>query len=110
MDQNQADMIDKVDDLIESLSCQLEKQISMAVQGDWGGVESLMSDAENLIQKIAQLKVIDSPALMEKKNKLQNMYKKLSLIIAGNKDETFAELTKVRKNKTVVGVYKKGAC
>ena len=95
----------QADVLIEDMCHLLEKQTAMAIQGDWVGVEALTSDTENLVQKIAELKVTDSVSLAEEKNKLQNMYKKLSLITAGNKDETFAELIKVRKSKKIMHAY-----
>jgi len=110
MGRNETDATNTADVLIEDLCRLLAKQTAMAIQGDLAGVEALMSDAENLMQQIAQLKVTDSASLREKKNKLQNMYKKLSLIIAGSKNETFAELIKARKSKSVLSVYKKGAC
>ena len=110
MGRDETDAINTADALIEDICRLLEKQTAMAIQGDSVGVEALMPDAKNLMQQIAELKVTDSVSLNEKKNKLQNMYKKLSLIIAGSKEETFAELTKVRKSKTVLGVYKKGIC
>jgi len=106
MDRNETEAINTADVLIEDLCHLLEKQTAMAIQGDLAEVEALMSDAENLMQKIAQLKVAGSASLTEKKNKLQDMYKKLSLIITSSKDETFAELVKVRKNKTMVKAYR----
>ena len=106
MGSNETDTINTADVLIEDICCLLAKQTAMAIQGDLAGVEALMSDSENLMRQIAELKVTDSASLNVKKNKLQNMYKKLSLIIAGSKNETFAELTKVRKSKKVLKAYK----
>ncbi len=105
MDRNETEAINTADVLIEDLCQLLEKQTAMAIQGDLAGVEALMPNAENLMQKIAQLRVTDSASLTERKNKLQNMYKKLSLIITSSKDETFAELAKVRKNKKIMHAY-----
>jgi hypothetical protein len=110
MDCSETEAINTADVLIEDLCQLLEKQTAMAIRGDLVGVEALMPNAENLMQKIAQLRITDSASLTERKNKLQNMYKKLSLIITSSKDETFAELIKARKSKTVLGAYKKGAC
>jgi len=103
MDRNEAEV------LIEELCDLLGKQTAMAIRGDFGEVEALMSDAENLTQKITALDAADSVSLTEKKSKLQDMYKKFSLVITDSKDETFAELIKTRKSKAVLSVYKKGA-
>ena len=105
MDRSETEAINTADVLIEDLCQLLEKQTAMAIQGDLVGVEALVSDAEDLMHKIAELKVADSPSLIEKKKKLQSMYKQLSVVIAGSKDETFAELAKARKNKKIMHAY-----
>lgn len=110
MERNETDTINAADMLIKDMRDMLAKQTAMAIQGDMDGVEALLSDTENLMQKIAELKVTDSASLMDKKNELQRMYEKLILIIAGHKNETFQELTKTRKSKAVLGVYKKDIC
>ena len=103
MDHNTADV------LIKDICYLVEKQTAMAIRGDLDGVEASMHDAEDLMQQIPELKAADSASLAEKKSELQDMYKKLSLIIAGNKNDTFAELIKVRKSKKVFRAYKNNA-
>ena len=67
MDPNEADAIYTAEVLIEDLCDLLDKQTSMAIRGDLVGVEALVSDAEDLMHKISELKVADSPSLIEKK-------------------------------------------
>jgi len=98
--------IDKQIHLLDKLQSLLEKQIELARQGNISKVEILSKQAGSVVGKIAQTGVLELPEFKNRQGQLQKLYEDLCLAITAQKAGTTEELSRVRKGKKTVEVYR----
>jgi hypothetical protein len=106
---NSADIIpNEKTHLLDELQNLLEKQIELTHQGnpDNRHLEPLSKQADLLVEKIAQEGILELPEFKNRREHLQKLYQHLCLVITAQKTETVEELSRVRKGKKTVGIYR----
>lgn len=109
MNDNNADIIsNEKTHLLDELQNLLEKQIELAHQGnpDNRHFEPLSKQADLLVEKIAQERILELPEFKNRREHLQKLYQHLCLVITAQKAETDEELSRIRKGKKTIGIYR----
>jgi len=94
--------------LLNKLQVLLEKQITLARQGNSSDtrLELLNKQAGFLVKKIAQTRVLKRAEFRKQREQLQKLYENLSLTIAAKRAEVREELSRVRKGKKTIETYR----
>lgn len=92
--------------LLNELCGLLGKQIELARQGNISEVEVLSRSADSIAQEVARTGILKLAEFRDRREQLRQLYEALCLAIVAQKAETGAELTRVRKGKKAVGVYR----
>jgi hypothetical protein len=94
--------------LLEKLHNLLEKQIRLLQKGDHAGkkFEELSSQADALVKKIAQERLLHSAQFTGRRSQLQKLYDRLYMTILTQKDETARQLNRLRKGKKTIVTYR----
>ncbi len=97
---------DKRSRLLDDLQNLLDKQIELAHQGRVGGVEKLSAEADRLVGEIVRAGMLELPELQKRREHLQKSYEDLRLVLTAQKADVSRELSRVRKGKKAIGVYR----
>ena len=92
--------------LLDELQNLLEKQIKLAHQGNISGLVQLSKKTETLVEKIVKTGACASPEFVDRRDKLEKLYKELYLIVTTQKVETHDKLSQVRKGKRLIRSYR----
>jgi hypothetical protein len=98
-------MTDKQAHLLDGLENLLERQIQLAQQGNISGVTTLSEQADSLVQEIAQAGILELTEFENRRERLQELYERVSLALAAEKADTAERLSRVRKGKKLLGTY-----
>ncbi len=95
--------------LLDELQVLLEKQIELARQGNIKDVGILSERGAWLVEKIAQTGILD-PAPRRggggRREKLRKLYEDLCLAITAQKADVSEKLSRVRKGKKTIQIYR----
>jgi CRISPR/Cas system-associated protein Csx1 len=94
--------------LLQELQNLLEKQIESANQGNIKDVESLSRQANSLVEKCLQSRILGQADLKNQREKLQKLYEQLSLALSAQRAETSEQLSRIRKGIKTLHVYRGG--
>jgi len=109
MNANSVRHISKKDEnLLNDLQTLLEKQIELAHKGDIKGVESLSKQANSLVEKCVQSRILEQADLKIKGEKLQKLYEQLSLALSAQRADISEQLSRIRKGRKTLHVYRRG--
>jgi hypothetical protein len=92
---------------LSELQCLLEKQIQAAMKNDFKTVEKLAEQTENKIQQLLKGDFQKSPDFEKQHKYVLGLYKKLDLIIAGEKATLLHQQKLVDKVRKTLSVYGK---
>jgi hypothetical protein len=70
---------------LDELQCLLEKQIQAAMRSDFKSVEKLAEQTDTKVQELLQCELLKSPDFEKQHKHILGLYKKLDLIMAGEK-------------------------
>ena len=93
--------------LLNDLQGLLEKQIEMARRGNLRRVEALAEQADSIVDKIVQTRVLQQPAFDGRREHLTILYKKLELMLATDKDAVNRQLRRVGSGRKALQAYRK---
>ena len=96
---------DKQTHLLDDLQSLLEKQMELAQQGNISGVEVLSKQANSLVRKIAQTRILELREFKNRREQLQKLYDSLLLAITAQRAEVAGEISRVRKGKKTIEAY-----
>ncbi len=96
----------KDENLLNDLQTLLEKQIELAHKGDIKGVESLSKQANSLVEKCVQSRILERVDLKNQGEKLQKLYEQLSLALSAQIAETNEQLSRIRKGRRTLHIYR----
>ena len=97
---------DKQIHLLDDLQSLLEKQMELARQGNISGVEVLGKQANSLVGKIAQTRILELREFKNRREQLQKLYDSLLLAITAHRAEAAGELSRVRRGKRTIETYR----
>jgi hypothetical protein len=92
--------------LLEELANLLEKQIELARQGSFGGLERLTDECERLAAKIKSAGLLEKPEYKTQRKKLTKLYQDLQLALSMQKDATAEQLKSVCEHKRKLSAYR----
>lgn len=94
--------------LLDELEGILSRQIELAHQGDAAGERFglLTARAGSVVEEITQLGPAGSVEYQHKFERLRELYETLSLVLAAEKADVCEELTRVRKGRKIVEIYR----
>lgn len=99
--------ISKFSSQLTQLQNLLEKQIELARQGaNFTEIETLSSQADSLSEKIVHAGILELPEFKNQREHLQKLYNTLCLAIIAQKTETSKTLTRLRKGRKMLSVYR----
>jgi hypothetical protein len=78
----------------------------LAHQGRISSVEKLSEEADRLVGEIARAGMLELPELRKRREQLQRLYEDLRLVLTAQKADVSRELSRVRKGKKAIGVYR----
>ncbi len=93
--------------LLDDLQGLLEKQIEMARRGNLRRVEALAAQADSIVARIVQARVLEQPAFDARREHLTKLYKKLELMLATGKDAVSRQLRRVGSGRKTLHAYRK---
>jgi len=91
--------------LVSDLQHLLQKQIELAQQGEISTVELMSQQADDLVKKIAQTKILEQPAFKDQRERLRSLYADLCIVLATEKADVIDRLNHVRKGKKTIAAY-----
>jgi hypothetical protein len=92
--------------LLDDLEMMLAKQIDLASDGSIAALDLQSRQADSLVERIAQSGFLELPEFKDRRERLQNLYDRLGLVIAARRAETAEDLSRVRKVRKTVAVYR----
>ncbi|MCK5226390.1 MAG: hypothetical protein KAQ89_06690 [Planctomycetes bacterium] len=95
--------------LLDELANLLKKQNQQAQQGSISEVEQLGKQADSIVKKISQTRILDSVKFKNKKEKLQKLYGDLCLAVTAQKAGAAEQLSEIRRVRKTIGAYKDNA-
>ncbi len=100
--------IDEQIHLLDDLQGLLEKQIELARQGNSAGrrIEVLSKQAGSLVEKIARTGILELTEFENRRERLRDLYRKLSIILMTERSKTGEQLSKTRKFKKMFAMYR----
>lgn len=97
---------DKKTHLLDDLQSLLEKQMELAQQDNISGVEVLSKQASSLVVEIAQTGILELREFKNRREQLQKLYDSLLLAITAQRADISEKLSRVRKGKKTIGIYR----
>jgi len=97
--------IDNQENLIDELHTLLEKQVQMLRNSKFLELEKLIEKTGAITTEIAQNPSLLTPELKDRSRQIHNLYKKLELMIATEKDAVDKQLQKVNCGKRTLRTY-----
>ena len=99
---------DKQIDMVDKLQSLLERQIVLVHQGNSVSerFEALSRQADSLVQKIAEMKILEQDGLEDKRTRLRKSYDRLRLALTAQKDDIGDKLGQLRKGRKTIGAYR----
>ena len=91
--------------MISELSDLLQKQIAAARKGDYNSIESMIVEAEHLVEKLKNLGAFQNPQFNDKKHDIANLYRKLELAVAAEKNSIEKQKKQVLSTRNVLTAY-----
>jgi SMC interacting uncharacterized protein involved in chromosome segregation len=97
------------ENVLKGLQNLLEEQIKLTRRGNCDSVrlDQLNRQADVLVRKIAQTKLLQQDRFKSHKDKLQKAYNDLYLAVMAEQKQIAENLSKIRKGKKAVGIYQK---
>ena len=95
--------------LLDELANLLKKQNQLVQQGSISEVEQLAEQADSIVKKISQTRILDSVKFKNKKEKLQKLYGDLCLAVTAQKAGAAEQLSEIRRVRKTIGAYKDNA-
>jgi hypothetical protein len=92
--------------LLDNLQALLERQIKLAQDGNTSSLEVLSEQADSLARKIADTGILELPEFGDRRKQLQKLYDSLCLAITAQKADVCEKLSRVRKARKTVEVYR----
>jgi hypothetical protein len=92
---------------LNALETLLTAQIDLLRRGSVTDTESLLEQAETLVEEIVGSGVFQSTGLGDKRTRLQKLYRELCLAVSAQKAVAADRLERVRKGKMMLGTYRK---
>ena len=94
--------------LLDELETLLTKQLQLARQGDSTNEQFgiLTAKAGSLVGKIAQLGPVGAAEYQYRFERLRQLYKTLALVLAAEKNDVSEKLSRIRKGRKTIGVYR----
>lgn len=92
--------------LLDDLQGLLEKQIEMARRGNLRRVEALAGQADSIVARIVQTKVLQQPEFDGRREHLTKLYKKLELMLETDKDAVSRQLRGVGSGRKTLHAYR----
>jgi hypothetical protein len=75
-------------------------------QGDTQRLALLAQKSSEYVEQIGMLKVLDKGNFVNELNELRGLYRHLCLSVSDQKEKTSDELSKIRKAKSTLSVYR----
>ena len=93
--------------LLDELQSLLERQIELARQGNPAGeqIEILSWQAGSLVEEISRTGILELAEFENRRERLRDLYRKLSIILMTEKSKTGEQLSKTRKFKKMFAMY-----
>ena len=92
--------------LLDDLQSLLEEQIKLTRQGNISGVEVLSRQADSLVKEIAQTRILELPGFEDQQQRLRRLYDSLCLAITARKSGIAEELSRLRRGRKTVEIYR----
>ena len=94
--------------MLDELQSLLQQQLELAHQGNSAGerIELLGRQADRLVEKIADLGILEQAEFESRRKKLEKSYENLHLAITAHKAETTEKLCHIRKGRNIVETYR----
>ncbi len=93
--------------MLDELEGILEAQISLARRGKIGDVERLSEQAGCLVKKMAQEGISESVEFRPRQEKLQELYRRLVLIVTAAKAQAAEQLQQVGQGRKMLETYRR---
>jgi hypothetical protein len=100
---------EKQENILKGLQNLLEEQIKLTRGGNYDSVrlDQLNKQADVLVRRIAQTKLLQQDGFKGQKEKLRKTYDDLYLAIKAEQKQIAENLNKIRKGKKTISVYQK---
>jgi hypothetical protein len=91
--------------LLAELEGLLEKQISLARRGSFGGLEKLAGQCEPVVVKIKASGLLEKPQHKQELERLAKFYRDIQLLLSAQKDDAAEQLKSIRKSRKMLAIY-----
>lgn len=95
----------EVSTALDDLEGLLEKQIEMVRRSDFRGVEKLAERADSIVREIAGTGVFERAKFSKQRERLTQLYRQLTLMVAAEKGQVGRRLRRVREGRKVLEAY-----
>ena len=102
------EQVSRVSTTLDDLEGLLEKQIEMVRRSDFRGVEELAERADSIMREITGTKVFERAEFSEQRERLTQLYRQLTLMVAAEEDQVGRQLRRVREGRRVLEAYRQG--
>ena len=94
--------------LLDELQSLLERQIELARQGNPAGeqIEILSWQAGSLVEEISRTGILELAEFENRRERLRDLYRKLSIILMTERSKTSEQLNKTHKFKKMFAMYR----
>lgn len=92
--------------LLDDLQGLLEKQIETARRGNLRRVEALAAQADSIIARIVQTRVLEQTEFDGQREHLTKLYKKLELILATGKEAVGKQMRQIGSGRRALQAYR----
>jgi hypothetical protein len=93
--------------LLDDLQGLLEKQMEMVRRGNLRRVEALAEQANSIVARIVQTRMLEHPEFDGRRENLTKLYKKLELMLATGKDAVNRQIRRVGSGRKTLQAYRK---
>lgn len=102
-DRRPSDASPRLVDLLQSL---LERQMELAQQGKLTAVHALAEQAGEIVERLGGDEVPGSAGLETGKAAVEDSYRRLSLMLAAERDDVHEELNRLRRARRFIRTYR----
>ncbi|MHC4622303.1 MAG: hypothetical protein ACYS4W_00195 [Planctomycetota bacterium] len=95
--------------ILDELRVLLERQIELAQEGKISSVETLGQQADSLVSRIAETRILGLPEFEDRRRKLQQLYDSLRLALTAQKADVAERLRRIRAGRKTIGTYRSNA-
>lgn len=92
--------------LLDDLQGLLEKQIEMTRRGNLRRVEALAEQADAIVARIVQTRVLQQPEFDGRREHLTKLYKKLELMLTAGKNAVSRQLRRIGSGRKTLQAYR----